>query len=415
MLCPRHGEAVMTTLSPSAGTASVIGAERRLLAQISLAHWVSHVHIMVVPALLPLLPGHFGRSFLEIGVALTVFNFVSLVIQGPMGLVCDRFGHRRVLTTGLVLGSASFLLLAAMPSYPMLLVALAAAGLANGVYHPADYALLARGVDGARMGRAFSLHTFAGYLGTAMAPPLLLGTAALFGVSAAFTLAGAVGLLAALPVGLTRDAARAAPVTPAGMVEAKDGAPRRRLITGAVVSLMAMFMLLNLSTGGIQSFSASALVMGYGIDLAGANTALTLFLFMSALGVLAGGFVADRTARHGLVAAGAFLCTAVIAGTLAVTQPPLAVVTVMLGCAGFLSGIITPSRDMLVRAAAPKGSEGVVFGIVSTGFNLGGLIGPLLYAALLDRGLPSAVFAVAAGFMLCTVALTLVQDQRKRR
>ncbi len=87
---------------PSADTASVIGAERRLLAQISLAHWVSHVHIMVVPALLPLLPGHFGRSFLEIGAALTVFNLVSLVVQGPMGLVCDRFGHRRVLTAGLV-------------------------------------------------------------------------------------------------------------------------------------------------------------------------------------------------------------------------------------------------------------------------------------------------------------------------
>ncbi len=87
----------------------------------------------------------------------------------------------------------------------------------------------------------------------------------------------------------------------------------------------------------------------------------------------------------------------------------------MLGCAGFLSGIITPSRDMLVRAAAPKGSEGVVFGIVSTGFNLGGLIGPLLYAALLDRGLSSAIFAVAAGFMLCTVALTLIQDHRKQR
>ncbi len=191
----------MTTLSPPAETISTISAERRLLAQISLAHWVSHVHIMVVPALLPLLPGHFGRSFLEIGAALTVFNLVSLIVQGPMGLVCDRFGHRRVLTAGLVLGGSSFLMLAVMPSYPMLIVAMATAGLANGVYHPADYALLARGVDGARMGRAFSLHTFAGYLGTAMAPVLLLGTAALLGVPAAFTLAGLAGLLAALPVG----------------------------------------------------------------------------------------------------------------------------------------------------------------------------------------------------------------------
>ena len=34
----------------------------------------------------------------------------------------------------------------------------------------------------------------------------------------------------------------------------------------------------------------------------------------------------------------------------------LLVLLVLLGLAGFLSGIITPSRDMLVRAAAPKGA-----------------------------------------------------------
>ncbi|MBY0362868.1 MAG: MFS transporter, partial [Phreatobacter sp.] len=191
--------------------------------------------------------------------------------------------------------------------------------------------------------------------------------------------------------------------------------PRARLITGAVVGLIAMYVLLSLSTGGIQSFSASALVMGYGIDLAGANAALTVFLFMSAGGVLAGGALADRTRRHGLVAAAAFLGTSVIAGTMALTQPSAAVATLLLGAAGFLSGIITPSRDMLVRAAAPKGAEGIVFGIVSTGFNIGGLIGPLLYAALLDQGQPRAIFAVAAVFMLLTVTLTLIQDRRARR
>jgi MFS family permease len=407
----------MTSIPDAAPVAATArSAERLLLAQVSLAHLVSHVHIMTVPALLPLLPGHFGSSFIEIGAALTLFNLVSLVVQAPMGFVSDRLGARRVLVAGLILGGASFVGLALSPGYGMLLAAMAGAGLANGVYHPANYALLARGIDGARMGKAFSLHTFAGYLGTAISPPLLLGAAALFGVSGAFEVAGALGFGVGVLLLVTgREVRREAPVP---RKDEPDGAvtrpPRARLLTGTVLALTAMFVLLNLSTGGIQSFSASALVMGYGIDLAGANAALTLFLFMSAGGVLAGGTLADRTRRHGLVAAGAFLATAVIATTTALTTPSVLVATLLLGLAGFLSGIITPSRDMLVRAAAPKGAEGIVFGIVSTGFNIGGLVGPLLYAALLDRGQPRAIFAVAAGFMVLTVALTVIQDRRAR-
>lgn len=391
--------------------------ERVLLAQISAAHLVSHVHIMTLPALLPLLPGHFGRSFLEIGFALTLFNLVSLLVQTPMGFACDRLGARRVLVAGLVVGGLSFLALALQPTYPVLLVAMAAAGLANGVYHPADYALLSTGVDGKRMGRAFSLHTFAGYLGTAISPPLLLGVAALANVAAAFAVAGAMGLVVAAVLVLMPPLPAARPA-PAGEAVA-DGRPavpdRRRLLSATVLVLTLMFVLLNLSTGGIQSFSVSALVMDFGVELTAANTALTVFLFMSAAGVLAGGSLADRTSRHGFVASGAFLATAIICAYLAVGQPSPLAITVLLGLAGFLSGIITPSRDMLVRAAAPKGAEGIVFGIVSTGFNIGGLIGPLLYAALLDQRLGWAIFAVASGFMLLTVALTLAHELRARR
>ncbi len=407
----------MTSIHDAAPVAATVrSAERLLLGQVSLAHLVSHVHIMTVPALLPLLPGHFGSSFIEIGAALTLFNLVSLVVQAPMGFVSDRLGARRVLVAGLILGGLSFAGLAMAPGYGMLLAAMAAAGLANGVYHPANYALLARGIDGARMGRAFSVHTFAGYLGAAISPPLLLGAAALFGVSGAFAAAGALGLGVGLLLLLT--GRETPPGVRAPRKDEPDAAsvrpPRARLLTGTVLALTAMFVLLNLSTGGIQSFSASALVMGYGIDLAGANAALTLFLFMSAGGVLVGGTLADRTSRHGLVAAGAFLATAVIASVMALSTPSALIATLLLGLAGFLAGIITPSRDMLVRAAAPKGAEGIVFGIVSTGFNIGGLVGPLLYAALLDQGQPRAIFAVAAGFMVLTVALTVIQDRWAR-
>lgn len=406
----------MTTSSdapvPAGGPAR--SRERILLGQVSAAHLVSHVHITTIPALMPLLPAFFGASFVEIGLALTVFNLVSLLVQTPMGFATDRLGARRILLFGLVLGGASFLSLAVSPSYWWLLVAMAAAGLANGVYHPADYALLARGIEGSRMGRAFSIHTFAGYFGNAIAPPLLLGAAAIAGVGQAFAVAGVLAIAVAVLIVLApagEETARATGTRPAaGSV---DAAPRAGLITPTVISLIVLFVLLALSTGGLVSYSVAAFVQGYSLDLASASAALTAFLFASAIGVLAGGVLADRTQRHGLVAAGAYLLTAVISAALVFVSPPAILVIVLMGLAGFLSGIITPSRDMMVRAAAPRGAEGIVFGIVSTGFNIGGLIGPLLFAFLMDRGQPRAIFAVAAVFMVLTVLLALAQERRR--
>ena len=79
--------------------------------------------------------------------------------------------------------------------------------------------------------------------------------------------------------------------------------------------------------------------------------------------------------------------------------------------AGFLGGVIAPSRDMLVRNAAPPGAAGRAFGIVSTGFNIGGIISPLLFGWIMDQNMPHWVFGASAIFMVLTVLLALVTDR----
>jgi MFS family permease len=86
-----------------------------------------------------------------------------------------------------------------------------------------------------------------------------------------------------------------------------------------------------------------------------------------------------------------------------------------MGLTGFLYGIIQPSRDMLVRKAAPPGAAGRVFGIVSTGFNVGGIIGPLLFGWLMDQGSPRAIFGMAVVFMAATAVLAIIEERRKRQ
>ncbi len=92
-------------------------------------------------------------------------------------------------------------------------------------------------------------------------------------------------------------------------------ARRRReqsVVTPALMVLTMFFMLLSLSNAGIGNFGVVALMSGYGVSFSTANIALTAFLGFSAIGVLAGGFLADRTQRHGQVAAACFAINAAI-------------------------------------------------------------------------------------------------------
>ncbi|WP_422098832.1 MFS transporter [Variovorax sp.] len=385
-----------------------------LLAQVSAAHLVSHLHIMALPALLPVLPGAWGLSFVELGLALSVFNVVSALVQAPLGFAVDRFGARRLLMAGLLLGSAAFGSLAFSGHYAWLLAAMALAGIANGVYHPADYAMLSAGIDSARMGKAFSVHTFAGFVGGAIAPALLMSIASTLGVRWAFAATGLAGLLAWAFLFAGEKPALAARPASKPKTAGGNGAGVR-ILTPAILTLTLLYVLLSLSTNSIGSFSVSALVGGYGVNLTWANAAVTAFLFASAFGVLAGGALADRTRRHGLVAAVAFAGAAVLAALAAWGRLPDLVLVLCLGATGFLTGVITPSRDMLVRAAAPPGAEGRAFGIVSTGFNIGGAVGPMLFGWLLDRGHFSGIFWAAVVFMGLTVMLTLLQEHRAAR
>src|SRR5713101_1819546 len=173
-------------------------ASLRTLAAISTAHWVSHFHMFVLPMLFPFLKEQLGVGYIELGFALTVFGVVSGLTQAPIGYLADHIGARKVLLIGLTLGGSALIMLGLHLSYHWLIASAVLLGLANSVYHPADYAILSAHMDEARMGRAFSIHTFAGFLGGAVAPAIVAALVAMTGGNGALIVSGAVGPLVAL-------------------------------------------------------------------------------------------------------------------------------------------------------------------------------------------------------------------------
>jgi MFS family permease len=394
---------------------AVFRRDAQVIGLVGLAHGTSHFYHLALAPLFPWLKDAFALSYAELGLLMTVFFIVSGTGQALAGFVVDRFGALPVLLSGIALLGLSAVGLAASQNYPMLLFFAGVSGLGNSVFHPADFTLLNRRVTTPRLGHAFSAHGLAGAIGWAVAPVFMAGLATLFNWQVALFAASSIALVVlALLLGFRelldpREVAQS--VARPGHAQSHAGILGFMRVP-AVWMCFVFFLISALSFGGIQSFAPSALRDLYAVPFTFATGCITAYMLASAAGLVAGGFIAVRTSNHDRVIAVAFAASGLLAVLVATAALPVWLLVLVMGGVGFGAGIAGPSRDLLVRAAAPRNATGRVYGVVYSGLDIGLSVAPLFFGALMDASHPGWVFVMIGVFQIAALAAAIGVGER---
>jgi predicted MFS family arabinose efflux permease len=253
------------------------------------------------------------------------------------------------------------------------------------------------------------MHGIGGNLGYALAPVVSFALGAAFGWRTALGAMGAIGFVA-----LAFVAAQRALLVSQRAVDAHLQTLKGSFALFAQPSIalcFAYFVIQTTATVGLQTFTPSALVVGFDVPLALATSAVTAYLLGGTAGILGGGFLAARTARHDRVATVGLLAAMLLLLGIASGGLPQAGLLPLFALTGFALGVTGPSRDLIVRNATPKGAAGRVYGFVYSGLDLGATLGPIWFGLLLDQGRGREMFFAIAGCMLLAVG-TVVQVRR---
>jgi MFS family permease len=399
-------------------------ADFSVIGLVGLAHGTSHFFHMLLPPLFPVFIRDFGLSYSQLGLLVTLFFVISGVGQALSGFLVDRIGARPVLFAALGCFVAASLAAATAQGAAGLALAAALAGLGNAPFHPADFTILNKRVSQARLGHAFSVHSITGNLGWAVAPVFLVGVGELAGNWRAAYLGTALWALAVLAVlALNRHtiddrqgqwAHEGGKARGAGAAAASPEHALAFLKLPSVWLCFSFFFWSTAAISAIQSFASPALARIYTLPLATTALVVTGYMLFGAAGMVVGGFVVGKAKRLEQTIALAMAGAAVLLLLVATGWLPGWLACGVAAAAGFGTGLAGPSRDMLIKRAAPPGATGRVYGTVYSGLDLGFALGAPVFGWLLDHGQPQAIFVGAALTLLAGVASAGLVARRVR-
>ena len=376
-----------------AAKAPLVRQDAAVMGLVGLAHMVSHFSQLILPPLFPWLKEAFHVGFTELGVLLTIFFVVSCAVQTLSGFVVDRFGPRPILFGGITLLALAAFGFSISTSYAMLAGFAVVAGIGNGVFHPVDYTLLNRKIHSSRLGHAFSVHGITGSLGWALAPVMMVSITLAFSWRVALASAGVLALVvlvvlwfnrAHLGIEMTSAAAPLKNAKAGAKATGRAGESFGFLAIPAVWMCFGFFFLYAVVISGVQAFAPEAARQLHDVPTRWAAMCLTFYMVAAAGGMVLGGFLASDPSRCEKIVGAGFGIAAVMALTIGFAPLAPMAVPVLFALMGAAAGVAGPSRDLIVKRAAPAGATGRVYGVVYSGLDIGQAAAPLVFGTLMD-------------------------------
>ncbi len=395
---------------------------------VGLAHGTSHFHHLLLAPLFPVFIREFGLNYAQLGLLVSAFFLVSGMGQALAGFVVDKVGARPVLMLSLCLFVLASVAASMAQGWGGLLLASLLAGAGNASFHPVDFTILNKRVSLPRLGHAFSVHGISGNLGWALAPVLLIGVSQGTGQwRLAYAASATLGLVvlavlwwgrawvndreaagtgAAHPAAASGHAGSASALTSSATPTAMPPAehPMAFLRLPSVWLCFSFFFWSTAALSAIQGFASPALGLLYGLPASSTAFVVTGYMLCGAAGMVVGGFLVNRVAQLERTIGLAMSLSALFMLAVGTGALPASLAALVAALAGVGTGLAGPSRDMLIKRAAPPGATGRVYGMVYSGLDVGFAVAAPAFGALMDGHRPEWVFWGAA----LTLALGVV-------
>jgi MFS family permease len=370
-------------------------------------------YIGKVPPALPAQRAELGLTLVESGFIATTFNVIGLAVGVFVGVLCDRFGHKRLGLAGLAIMSLAGLLGAAAWDFPSLLASRFFEGVGFILFTVSGSALMAStagAADRTRVMGLWSAYMPSGGSLAILAAPLILWLSGWRGLWVTMSVAAALCFLLV---------ARTVPAPRYGSVSSLRLAAES-LAQPASIALALLFAFYVAQWTSVMIWLPTFLVGERGASAGLASFLTALMVLVNVPGNLGGGWLLGRGVRRGplVLAACAIMVLTDIAMLSSALPDALRFLAVLVFscCAGVIPACIF--SGVVVHARTPQ-HVGTTNGMVMQTSQAGQFFGPILLAWLASHfgGWGASLWAMlafAAGCALCGYAVLRIEARAAR-
>lgn len=379
---------------------------------IGAGHAMTHSYSAAFYLLLPFLAKDLGLTYSQVGLIISLRQFMSTVVNLPAGMVVDTLGKRSLfMSLALAWAAVPYLFIGLTSSYTVMLVSMGVVGIGNFLWHPAAITALSE-MYPTRRGYGLALHELGANLGDTLTPLAAGFLLAALNWRRTLLIIVAVGLLLTLVIMrmmLHVNRQRSAPPPPTRTLTDYAKGLRVLLSNGRLMVLAMVSGVRAMTQLGLSTFLPLYLLNELHVPAALMGLYLAVVQASGMVATPIAGTLSDRLGPKRVATAGMFTTSVVVLGFAALHLG--AAFVAALALLGFFVYSMRPAIFRWAIGVVPREYEGTAVGILFTTQALLPTAMPIVGGYLADRyGLLSIFYVIAGTVLVANAALLFVPD-----